>query len=78
MDRIGKALAKLTSKERELVKDILNKLSRGEADSLNIKRLKGGHDIFRVRKGDIRILYRIDKGKIFLLAIERRSDTTYK
>lgn len=78
MDKIEKALAKLTEKERGLVTSILQKLSQGKSAGLDIKRLKGRDDIFRIRKGDIRIIYRVEKGKIFILAIERRSEGTYK
>ena len=78
MDRIDKALVKLSTKEKEWVKEILAQLSRKETDNLNIKKLKGREDIFRVRKGDIRVIYRTEKEKLFLLAIERKNDNTYK
>jgi len=78
MDRIDKALVKLSTKEKEWVKEISAQLSRKETDNLNIKKLKGREDIFRVRKGDIRVIYRTEKEKLFLLAIERKNDNTYK
>ena len=44
-----------------------------------IKKLKGRGDIFRARKGSLRTIYRLDaKGKVFILAIERRREDTYK
>jgi len=78
MDKIEKALASLTKKERESIQLILQGFSRGETAGLDIKKLKGRDDIFRIRKGDIRIIYRMQKKKIFILAIERRSEGTYK
>ncbi len=79
MDRIKKALEKLTPKEREKIKKILIKLKNRQLGNLNLKKLKGRGDIFRIRQGQIRIIYRIDqKGNIFILTIERKSDTTYK
>lgn len=79
MDRIEKELKKLTQKEQRIVKEILEALSTGEIAHLNIKRLKGRDDIFRVRKGRVRIIYRKNNtGKIFLLTIDRRSEDTYK
>lgn len=78
MDKIEKALKNLSHKERELFKEILVKLKNKQLDSLNIKKLKGRSDIFRIRKGPLRIIYRIDqKDSIFILTIERRADTTY-
>lgn len=79
MDKIEKALKKLTQKERITVKDILRKLKTANQAGFNIQKLKGRQDIFRIRKGDIRIIYRKTvTGEIFILAIERRSEKTYK
>jgi mRNA-degrading endonuclease RelE of RelBE toxin-antitoxin system len=79
MDPIEKALAKLSEKEKKIVKDILDNLQKRIFKGLDMKKLKGHDVVFRVRKGNIRILYRTDNtNKIFLLAIERRNDNTYK
>ena len=79
MDKIEKALQKLTQKERGRVKDILKRLFSGNVRGLDIKKLKGREDIFRVRKSDIRIIYQVtlDK-KIVILTIERRHEDTYR
>jgi mRNA-degrading endonuclease RelE of RelBE toxin-antitoxin system len=78
MDKIKKALNELTNKEREKVKEILQEIERGSFDNLDIKKLKARQDIFRVRKGNIRIIYQEIKDKFFILTIEKRSDKTYK
>lgn len=79
MDKIAKALKKFTTKERNVIKTILLRLQNQRFDDLDIKKLKGRNDIFRVRKGKLRIIYRIDeKNNIFILAVERRNDKTYK
>lgn len=79
MDKIEKALQKLTEKERGRVKEVLTCLSSGKTEGLDIKKLKGREDIFRIRKSDIRIIYRlVAGGKIFILAIERRREDTYR
>jgi len=77
MDPIEKALKKLTQKEREQVKKILAALASKKSFGLDIKKLKGRDDIFRVRKGDIRIVYQKSGSAIFILLIERRSEKTY-
>lgn len=77
MDRIAKALKKLNPKEKILVKTILSKINNNDFSNLEVKKLKGRQDIFRARKGKIRIIYRIYKKNIYILTIERRSDTTY-
>ncbi len=78
MDKIKKALSKLTGEEREKVKGILQGIEKGNFANLDIKKLKARKDIFRVRKGNIRIIYRKTKNRFFILTIERRSDKTYK
>lgn len=79
MDIIEKALKKLTEKEQRIIKQILSGLLKGENKRFDIKKLKGREDIFRIRKGKLRIIYRLTEDKkIFILAIERRSEDTYK
>lgn len=78
MDKIEKALCRLTPKERERIKKILEKLNFGDFKNLDIKKLKGREDVFRVRKSDIRIIYQVIKKEISILTIERRRERTYK
>lgn len=78
MDKIKKALQKLNIKEQKVVKDILKKVLNKEIMGLNIQKLSGHNDIYRVRKGSIRIIYRQLDKDIFILAIERRSEKTYR
>lgn len=78
MDKIQKALQKFSNKDRNQVKQILERLSADNFSNFDIKKLKGKENIFRVRKGDFRIIYRVEKQKIFILAIERRRENTYR
>lgn len=78
MDKIEKALAKLSEKERKKIKQVLTKLFAAEIKGLDIKKLKDRNDIFRLRVGDLRIIYRVLRDKISVLAISRRNEKTYK
>lgn len=78
MDKLEKTLKRLTEKEKRQIKKILTQLNQKKFEGLNIKKLKSREDIFRVRKGDIRIIYQIRENGIFILAIERRSEKTYR
>jgi len=77
-DKISKELAKFSTKERQLVKTILLQLRHNNTQGLQITKLKGHPDIFRVRKGRLRIIYHQHDSSIKILAIERRSEKTYK
>lgn len=79
MDKIAKVLKLLTIRERQLVRQILDKLRSGRIINLDLKKLKGHVDIYRIRQEKIRIIYRLTSDRrIFILAIERRRESTYR
>lgn len=78
MDKIKKFLARLTPKERNVINIILEQIKNGSIDGLDIKKLKEKRDIFRVRKGNTRVLFRVIEHDIFILAVERRSEKIYR
>lgn len=78
MDKISKALKRLSLKERRQIKEFLLKIENGDFTGLDVKKLKDQEDIFRVRKGDLRIIFQRKNGIITILTIERRSEDTYK
>lgn len=78
MDKLGKAVKKFAEKEKKRLKEIIKALQSGRFDNLNLKKLKGGSDIFRARKGKIRVIYQVRDGRIFILKIGRRKEDTYK
>ena len=78
MDKIDKALNELIFKEKERIKNIIKALQLGRFDNLNIKKLKGFQDVFRVRKGRLRIVYQLLDRKIIILKIDKRKKDTYK
>jgi mRNA-degrading endonuclease RelE of RelBE toxin-antitoxin system len=78
MDKIEKELSKLSPKEKENLKFILNKIKSGNFSGLDVKKLKGSNNLFRVRKGSMRIIYLKNEKDIILLKLERKNDHTYK
>ena len=78
MDKIKKALSKLSAKERAMIKSILVKLHEEKLFGMDIQKLQGHRDIFRIRKSKIRIIYQQKDEDITILTIERRSEKTYR
>lgn len=78
MDKIQKLLSKLSEKDKSTVKKILKQLHSKNTKNLDIKKLKGLSNLFRVRKGDIRIIYTLDHSEIRLFKIDKRKEDTYK
>jgi len=79
MDEIQKVINKLSANERQKIKSILKRIAKNDFDDLDIKKLKGHSNIFRIRSGSLRIIFRRNnKDEVFVLAISRRSEKTYK
>jgi len=78
MDKVDKALKKLVPKEKERIKKIIKALQSGYFDNLDIKKLKGIEDIFRIRSGNLRIIYQIRDNKVFILKLGYKKENTYK
>lgn len=78
MPDLKKLLSKFNPKEREIIEFLIEAVVSLNWRNLNVKKLKGHQNIFRVRKGDIRIIFMKDNKNIFIFAIERRRENTYK
>lgn len=77
-DKIKKLLAKLSSRERDTVKLLLLRIKLDDTYGLDIKRLQGHADLFRVRKARLRIVYRKNAQDFHIIRIDRRNEKTYK
>jgi len=78
IDPIKKFLAKVSKQETISLVLILEKILKDDVKGLQIKKLTGSKDIFRIRKGKFRIIYRKNKTDCIIISIERRSESTYK
>ena len=78
MDKIKKALNRLGPKGKQKLKSILLQIQKDDFQTLDLKKLKGRKDIFRIRKGDIRIIIHKTDKSIRILSIEHRGSKTYK
>lgn len=76
MNKVEKLLRKLSDREMVIVKGLLSKIHSGNYRNLDIKKLKGNKNLFRVRKGNIRIIFSAED-EIRILSVSRRNDTTY-
>lgn len=77
-DKIKKLLAKLTPKEREIVKLLILRLKLNDTFGLDIKQLSGHIDLFRVRKGRLRMVYHMDSKQFTIVRVDSRNEKTYK
>lgn len=77
VDKIDKSIAQLSAKEQRLLKNVLEQVRQGNLSHLDVKKLKGYTDVYRVRKGNMRIIFQKKEKSVSILSVERRSDTTY-
>ncbi len=68
----------MNKKEKDLFIYILKKIKSRSLESLDLKKLKKHENVFRVRKGKIRVIFLMKDKEIKILSLERRSDKTYK
>jgi len=77
MPTLKKLLSRLSQKDRKVLELLIDRITSLNWRDLNIKKLKGYQDIFRLRKGKIRIIFvKIDRD-IRIINIERRKENTY-
>jgi len=77
MDKIKKFLKKLPEKQLRQILSVINKMEKGDFKGLDVKKLTGYKDIFRVRSRDIRLLFLREDQGYRLISVEYRSDKTY-
>lgn len=74
MDNIQKFLKKLTPKEREVLLWLITKIIALDLKNLDIKKLTNHEDLYRVRKGKFRVIFRKETDRWVLLDINYRWD----
>lgn len=78
MPRLKKLLSQFNKEDKAVIISLIEVIISLDWHALDVKKLKEHGNIFRVRKGKIRIIFAKDKKDIFILAIEYRRENTYK
>jgi len=78
-DKITKLLSKLSKKDLERIDTAIELISKLQFEGLDIKALKGQSGVYRVRAGNYRIIFSVNRSKkTDILSIGRRNEGTYK
>ncbi|OHA01142.1 MAG: hypothetical protein A3C12_01940 [Candidatus Sungbacteria bacterium RIFCSPHIGHO2_02_FULL_49_20] len=78
MPNLERLLRKFSAEEKNELERTIRKIIKRDFVGLDYKRLKGHQNLFRVRKGRIRIIFTLIQKEAVVLAIERRREDTYK
>ena len=74
MEKIEKFLQKLTKREREKIIILVQKILNKKTDGLKVSKLAGFSDLYRIRAGKIRIIFRSSVTGNALINIDYRKD----
>lgn len=74
MDNKRKFLQKIGKKQAPFFIEIFQKISTNEFENLDIKKLKGHENIFRIRKGKWRIVFVAMKKENLIIEISTRGN----
>lgn len=78
-DKITKLLNKLPPKQLRIILSVLQQIASNDMKSLDVKTLKGYPDLYRVRVGDYRIIFKLQADKKpRVIYIAKRNEKTYK
>jgi len=78
MPTLSKLLSKFSKEEGVVLIALIDKIISLNWHGLDIKKLQGREDVFRLRKGKIRIIFVKDKKIIRIIDIGFRNEKTYK
>lgn len=78
MNKIEKFLAKLDSHKRLFVLELMYRIKSGDLSNLNIKKLEGHDNLFRLKKGYFRIIFSKNSDEINIVSVDKRSEKTYR
>lgn len=74
MDRIQKILKKLTKKKQQVIVEIWQRIINNDMSNLRPEKLTGFNNYYRIRSGDLRLVYKVENGKNILVNIDHRKD----
>jgi mRNA-degrading endonuclease RelE of RelBE toxin-antitoxin system len=77
MDRISKFLRKLSEKDRFVIEELVQSLLNNAPLKGNVRRLKGYPHFYRIRKGQVRIIFTKIGKSVAIVAIDFRREDTY-
>lgn len=77
MDKVSKFLLKLSRAKRERAMFAIRSIVEGSESMLDVKKLQGKTDEYRVRIGSIRIIFKKEGFRNVIIDIGFRNDNTY-
>ena len=77
MDKIRKFYKTVNAKEKVLIDKAIDLIKAKKFVGLDLKKLEGNNNFYRVRKSIFRIIFFMKNDKIIVVTIDRKSEDTY-
>jgi mRNA-degrading endonuclease RelE of RelBE toxin-antitoxin system len=78
MNAIEKFLSRLEKARRDRIAPVISRIEKWDLSGLDVKKLKGFNDAYRVRVGKVRLIFsRNVSSGVTWHSISNRDDTTY-
>jgi len=77
MPTLNKLLSKFNLEDRKILESVIAKIISLDWRNLDVQKLKSYRDIFRFRRGKLRIIFIKNGNIVRIINIERRKETTY-
>jgi len=77
-DKITKFLKSLSAKDYAILIDVLERISKNSLSGFDIKKMIGYKSLYRIRKGNYRIIFEQLDGRNMILSIDKRDGNTYR
>lgn len=78
MDKLLKALAKLPKEHRATFELLMVRLLARDFVGLHLTKLKGTKDVYRLKHGRLRIIFKMRQEELLVLQLGLRSEKTYR
>jgi mRNA-degrading endonuclease RelE of RelBE toxin-antitoxin system len=78
VDKLVKFLRKQNPEIARSILELIEKILVGDLRGCDVRRLKGKSNLYRLRKGRIRIIFEKKEGKFLVKKITYRDDQTYQ
>jgi len=77
-DKKAKFIKKLVGKEKERILVVMDRILMNDLVGLDVRKLSGYDDLFRVRVGRVRIIFQSVDSKNVIIHVTWRDDQTYR
>lgn len=78
MDKLKKLLSRISERDRQELQAIIFLIMKNDLALLSVKKVSGHQNVFRVRSGRYRVIFKKEEPMPCILDVRLRNENTYK